>query len=205
MKDCKNMKKFQKLIAISLLLLAVQQIVRANGPVEDESEWITEPNEKYLYNKTVTYKPAKSFFGLFNNQVEKTVDIKLSNHIFDSGITRTKTTIEPLGELIRTTVENWITADPSYLTWLNKALAAGLIVNTYRALKRSDNFYDDYNAKGSLHRLADDPFETLLVSGSVYYLYRQYLKDQKAAQDKKTADLDKEIEKIDKNQDQKKS
>ena len=56
----------KKLLTLSLLLLGMQQTYSANEPVEEETEWLTQSNEKYVYNKTVTSKPAKSFFGLFN-------------------------------------------------------------------------------------------------------------------------------------------
>lgn len=210
------MGKLQKILTISLILLAIQRINGEDISMENQDEWTTESNNKYLYNKSVTNKPAKSMFGMFNNQVEKSEDIKISHHIFDTGITRTKTTVEPIGETIQTTIETWVTIDPSYLTWLN----AALIVNTDAFRKAMTvaripsmmyHNFDEHrisniapNIKYSLRHAARDPIIlTLLASGGAYYLYLEYLKAQQAEQAKKTADLEKnikEIEKLEQNQ-----
>ncbi len=121
----------KKVLTLSLLLLGMQQMYSSNEVLADKTEWLTQSNEKYVYNKTVTTKPAKSFFGLFNNTIEKSEDIKIINHTFNDGITRTKKTIEPIEDSVQTTVETWITVDPSYFIWLNTALITGVLMTSY--------------------------------------------------------------------------
>ncbi len=94
--------------------------------IDNQSVWPTESNEQYNYKKVVTTKPVKNMFG-YGTQVDKSEDIKVSYHSFNTGLTRTKTTIEPMdNDQILTTTETWTTAHPSYATLSNGAILAAI-------------------------------------------------------------------------------
>ncbi len=110
------MKKVNKLVLLSSALFAFAWMHGADEAVDNEIEWPTHSTQEYIYNKVLSSKPA-------TNKVERSEDIKISNHTFDTGLTRTKVTVEPIGEKVQTTTETWTTANPSYVTLLNGVIA----------------------------------------------------------------------------------
>ena len=109
---------FLSMIAmLSLSMYACEQL-------DDALVFPSISTEQYLYATTSTEKPANGMI------IEKSVVTNIVHHRFDSGITRTKITTEPIDHdiIIRTTTEAWITKNPSYFTWSNGALVIGALV-----------------------------------------------------------------------------
>lgn len=108
----KNAKK----ISVLLLALATTYIRPGSESMADRITYSQETNDKFIYDKKVDRE-------LLNDQeINDSVEIKIEKHRFDSGITRTRTQVKVEGNEIVTTIETWITNNPSRLTATNLAL-----------------------------------------------------------------------------------
>ena len=86
------------------------------------NQLIKESNSNWIYKKDMINQKIAA-----NTPAGFTFDFESKSNSFNSGKTIVTTTRYVKNDNLWTQIETWTTADPSYLTWQNAALAAGTI------------------------------------------------------------------------------
>jgi len=134
----KNTKK----LSILLLVLSATYVRPESESMADRIKFAQETNANFSYDKKVDRKP------LNGQDVEEYIDIKISKHSYDSGITRTKTQVKVDGNEIVTTVETWITITAARIALTGAAILGGAILGNKIGSELGDRYYSSYQPSG---------------------------------------------------------
>ena len=99
-----------------------QQFVQSSGDASKE-EFPRLSTEQYLYSISIVEAPAEPGVMI----APEIVSDKIVGNYFNNGKTRTLITQETKDGKVIITTETWKTANPSYMTWRNGALAVGAV------------------------------------------------------------------------------
>jgi hypothetical protein len=129
-------------IFLIILICSLFQINCAQSSNATDDDILFPSHSTELYTYTMHDPIEKPAHG---QKIEKTVTITKTNHMLNSGFTRTKTTIAPSNDnTMITTIETWITKNPSWAKSWYGLLAATYIVmfSMFSYIKYQDYLYE---------------------------------------------------------------
>lgn len=120
-----RLKKALNITKISLLSIALLTMQQTIYSKDDNAQWPKKSTSEFVYNREITRDKIK------NNQDRQDIDttptIEITQHLFDYGITRTKTTkAHKYHQVIQTTTETWTTKNPVSRVWNNGTMILGI-------------------------------------------------------------------------------
>lgn len=118
----KKALKITKFSLLSIALLTMQQTIYSH---DDSAQWPQRSNGEFIYNKITTRDKVEH--SQDREDIETTPTIEITQHLFDYGITRTKTTkAHKYHHIVQTTIETWTTKNPVSHVWNNGTLILGI-------------------------------------------------------------------------------
>lgn len=171
------MKNFKKLIALSMLLsLSFLQMHGSENKNSQDIEFPQHTTEKYIYNKSVeTQKHDSMYTTIFGKHPDGiSITDKTSEDLLSSRVTRKRVETRTENGVSITTIETWVSRNPSYVTWINGALVVSSIAAIALgaaalngAVTAQINYNNTMDAFGKIADNAMDAFGKIAEAGQL--------------------------------------
>src|SRR3989339_451479 len=146
-------KIFSKVSLLTFIFFAFQQTC-CSTQSPDDPFWQKQSTDQYIYSINIQIFPAHAYC----DELFLEPEISITQHYFNSGLTRTKINREILDNgSIRKTTEIWITKNPTYCTYQNAVFVTGIVISITLIHLNQGTILDWWNPKTiSLPRTQDN-------------------------------------------------